>query len=327
MTGDVLVTSQFLHADAVAWLEEHGLTPRFIAPYTRPDEMAGIVRDIDPLAIIVRTGRVDAQTIEAGASLRVLSKHGAGYDNIDVAAATQRGLPVLVAAGVNAQSVAEHAIGLMLVLTKSLLLLDARLRAGQWDKVGHAGIEMQGLTLGLVGLGAIARATARLGLAFGMRVVAFDPFADPATFDEAGVTRHARIDPLLDEADIVSVHCPLTQETRGLIGPAALARMKPSALLINTARGGIVDEAALCTALRDGQIAGAGLDTFETEPPGADNPLWQLPNLVVTPHVAGVTAAASARVGLEAAKGVTQILAGQPVDPARIVNAAALARA
>lgn len=324
MSANVLVTGHSLHTDAVRWLETHELTPRFIEPYATADQVVEAVRALDPVAVIVRTGRVDARCMEAGASLRVVVKHGVGYDNIDVAAATARGLPVLIAAGVNAQSVAEHALALMLALTKGLLRLDARLRDGHWDKQAHAGVEMQGLTLGLVGFGAIARATARLGGGFGMNVVACDPFADDATFAAAGVTRRTVLGPLLEESDIVSIHCPLTPETRDLIGAEALARIKPSAFLINTARGGIVDEGALVAALRDGRIAGAGLDTFASEPPEPDNPLWRLPNVVVTPHVAGVTAAASARVALEAAKGVTQILAGETVDPSRIVNGAQL---
>ncbi|MCY1240188.1 Hydroxypyruvate reductase [compost metagenome] len=179
--------------------------------------------------------------------------------------------------------------------------------------------------MGLVGFGAIARHTAMLAKTFGIRISAYDPFTDDATFAEAGVTRASTVEEILAGSDIVSLHCPLTAETRNLLDDEGLARMKLGAYVINTARGGLIDEEALLRAIASGHIAGAGLDTFQTEPPSPDHPFWQEPRVVVTPHIGGVTKEANARVGIDAIEGVLAIVEGRALGRERIVNFRVLA--
>ena len=203
----------------------------------------------------------------------------------------------------------------------------AGLRAGRWEKPGFKGRELAGSRIGLVAFGSIARQMAVYAKAFGMEVVAFDPFCPDEVFASTGVTRAQSLDELISGCDIISLHSPLTDETRNMINAERLARMRPDAILINTGRGGLIDEEALAAALREGRITGAGLDTFAQEPPAADHPFWSEPRLVMTPHIGGVTTAANERVGVDAAQGIIDVLAGRPVPPARIVNHAALSAA
>jgi D-3-phosphoglycerate dehydrogenase / 2-oxoglutarate reductase len=258
--------------------------------------------------------------MDAASGLKVISKFGVGYDNIDVGAAAARGIPVLRTYGANARSVAELALMMMLVLLKRVFVLDASLRAGEWRKGGAAGGELTGRHLGIVGCGAVGGNLAGLARAFAMPVTVYDPYI-AETAVPAGAERVAQLDQLLGPADIVSLHCPLTDETRGMIGAAELQRMKPTALLVNCARGPVVDEAALVDALRQQRIAGAGLDTFAQESPGPEGPLWALPNVVVTPHVGGSTAEAMRRVAIQAVENVFTILDGKRPDPRFLVPA------
>lgn len=326
MSDTVLITGPSLAPDAVTVLEAAGLTPVYVPAYSQGDGLTEAVRRARPVGIISRMGRLDAPVFEAAPGLRVISKHGVGVDNINVDLASCRGVPVLVATGANAVSVAEHAMALLFAVAKRLVPLDAGLRAGRWEKPGFKGRELAGSSIGLVAFGAIARQTAVFAKAFGMEVLAYDPFASDAIFAEIGVMRIDSLDDLVARCDVISLHSPLTPETRAMIDARRLALMKPQAILINTARGGLIDEAALAEALAQGHIAGAGLDTFAQEPPPADHPLFSEPRLVLTPHIGGVTEAANTRVGVEAAQGIVDILAGRPVPPARIINATALAQ-
>lgn len=324
MPSTILVTGPSLVDDAVRLLIEAGHTPVYVPPYSGGDALLQAVRQANPVGIISRMGRLDTATFDAAPSLRVVSKHGVGVDNIDLDAAASRGIPVLVASGANAVSVAEHAMALLLAVVKQVVPLDRSLREGRWEKPGFQGRELAGSTLGLVGFGAIARQTAAFARAFGLRLQAYDPFAPAESFANDGVERVTELDLLLATSDIVSLHCPLTLATRHLLNAASLPRMKPGAVVINTARGGLIDEAALIAALRSDHLAGAGLDSFEQEPPGPDHPFWSDLRIVATPHIGGVTAEANARVGIEAAQGVIDVLAGRDVPPSRIVNRAGL---
>lgn len=323
MSQNVLVTGPGLAAAAVEVLESAGLAPVYVPPYSGGEGLAEIVHNARPVAIISRMGRIDAPVFDAAPDLRVISKHGVGVDNIDVAEASARGVPVIVAAGANAVSVAEHAMALLFVVAKKIVPLDAGLRAGRWEKPGFKGRELAGQTIGLVAFGAIAQQTAAFAKAFGMQVLAYDPFCPAEVFDAAGVKRIEDLDELLSRCDVISLHSPLTDETRNLINAKRLGLMKPNAILINTARGGLIDETALAAALAEGRIAGAGLDTFAQEPPVADHPFWSEARLVMTPHIGGVTEAANDRVGVEAAQGIVDLLAGRPVAPSRLINRAA----
>jgi D-3-phosphoglycerate dehydrogenase len=265
-------------------------------------------------------GQFGAGAVAAGKSLRVISKHGAGVDNIDIDAATQHGIQVIRAAGGNAVSVAEHTVALMFSTIKRLLPLDAGMRAGRWEKAGFLGRELSGMRLGLVGGGAIAAAVAKLVKGMGLDVLVYDPYASVDAIEAMGARRAERIEDLLRQSDIVSLHCPLTESNTHMLNAAMLALMPTDSYVINTSRGGLIDEAALLAALESGHIAGAGLDTFEQEPPLDVNALAASERVILTPHIAGVTKEAGKRVGELAVSGIVDFLAGETLPKARLVN-------
>ena len=324
---NILITGPAINEHAVTLAAAHHCNLVYVPPYTSEEDLVRIVADADPVGVIVRMGRFGAAAIDAAPSLRVISKHGVGVDNIDLDSASRRGIPVVVATGANATSVAEHAIALLLTVVKRILPLDSGLRAGKWEKPGFSGKELAGMTMGLVGFGAIARHTALLAKAFGIKVHAYDPFGEAAVFVEAGVSRVDTIEELLAASQIVSLHCPLTPQTRNLLDEKHLGLMKAGSYVINTARGGLIDEEALLRAVESGHIAGAGLDTFGSEPPSPDHPFWQEPRIVSTPHIGGVTKEANVRVGVDAVEGVLAVLEGRCPGRERIVNFRALAQA
>lgn len=262
-------------------------------------------------ALIVRNRtQVDAALLSSAPSLRVVGRLGVGLDNIDVEACRERGIRVIPAAGANARSVAEYVVTTAAVLLRGAYASSAEVAAGQWPRARLSeGRETLGKTLGLVGFGDIGRQAAALAQAFGMEVVACDPMLAPddPVWAQTGV-RSVSLDMLLAQADAVSLHVPLVAATRHLIDAQRIAGMKTGAVLINTARGGVVDEAALAQALRDGHLAGAALDVFEREPLPADSVLADVPNLILTPHIGGVTREANARVSMMIAREVRQTL-------------------
>jgi len=262
-----------------------------------------------------------APVLDACPNLLAVSSLGAGYDMVDVEACTERGIMVVNNSGANSDSVAQHAAGMMLVLSKNMLRLDKLVRreAGI-DRFtdGLVGRELTDKTLGIVGLGNIGRRLARIAsAAFGMRVIAYDPYLAPADFAERDAEA-VDFETLFAESDAVSLHCPLTDETRGMVDAAAFKRMKPSAHFITTARGYIHDEAALVAALAEGQIDGAGIDVFDEEPPGPGHPLMEFDNVLLTPHVAGVTDVANREMARQSALQWIDILSGR--RPPRLVN-------
>ncbi len=325
LTKTILVTGPDLDPGATRFAQDRGYTTVHTPPYADSAVIAEHLSRTGAAGIVSRMGRIDASVMEAAPGLRVISKHGAGVDNIDVAAASARGIPVLAATGANAVSVAEHAIALMLGAVKRLMPLDAGLRAGLWEKPGFLGRELAGARLGLLGMGAIARATGRMAAGLGLEVAGFDPFAADTAFAEIGAARHDSFDSLVASVDVLSLHCPLTDQTRGILNARTLALMPRGGYVVNTARGGLIDEAALLDAIRADHLAGAGLDTFAEEPPPRDHPFFAEPRIVMTPHIGGVTRQAGARVGLDAVRGVIDILEGRDVAPERIVNRALLA--
>jgi D-3-phosphoglycerate dehydrogenase len=273
------------------------------------EEVAGRVD-----AVLLRSARMDREQIEAAPRLRIIARHGAGYDTVDVAAAREHGVAVTVTADANAVSVAEHAFALILAVVRRGAAADAGVRQGSWDQARRAavGLELDGKTLGLVGFGRIGQRVARMAAAFDMTVLATDPAADAAVARELGV-RPAPLPELLAASDVVSLHVPLLPATRGLIDARALAGVRPGAVLVNTSRGGLVDEAALVDALDSGLLSGAGLDVFEEEPLPAGSPLLRA-DVTVTPHCGGQTVEAMRRVGLQAADSVVACARGLPAD-------------
>lgn len=275
------------------------------------DRMIEFVREAD--ALIVGGDPVTPRVLDGAPRLRVVAKHGAGVDNIDLAAAVARGVTVTCAPGGNARSVAEMAIALLLALWRGIPRADARMRAGHWEPA--LGLEAAGRTIGIIGLGRIGRQTAMLARALDMQVLAYDVVMDPAFADAQGV-RYDGLRGVLERSDAVVIHVPLTPDTRGLLGAEQLSWMRRGAVLINVARGGVVDEAALAGALRSGTLAAAGLDVFEREPL-RDSPLLDLENVVLTPHIAHYTREAMERVDLMVAYDVATVLRGQ--EPAHRV--------
>jgi D-3-phosphoglycerate dehydrogenase len=301
-------------------LRAAGIVSLSTGPYPGKAELLPLLAEIQPDALVVRLiERVDAEVMMASPRLKVVAKHGAGTNDIDVAAAAALGIPVLAAVGANAHSVAEHALTLMLALAKDLRTQDAFVRGGGWEKKAYRGHELRGRTLGIVGIGAIGSVVARLAVPFGMKTIAYDPYVSDTVFG-SHVERVASLDALLSRADIVSLHCPLTEETRGMIAAHAFSLMKRDAVLINTARGEVVDESALIDALRSGAIAAAGLDVFAPEPPAAANPLWTFPNVIVSPHVGGVTEEARRELSVMTCRNVVALLEGRRVDARFLVR-------
>lgn len=261
---------------------------------------------------------VGADLIAQCPDLLIVSSGGAGYDTVDVPACTAAGIAVVNQAGGNAESVAEHTYALLLAVKRRIVEAHNRLRHengfSREDVMGH---EIHGLTIGLVGLGQIGRRVARIAHGFGLRVLAHDPFLDDATLRERGAEPVA-LDTLLRDSDIVSLHCPLDDTTRGRFGAQAFAAMKPGAVFISTARGGIHDEAALYDALQSGHLSGAGLDVWKTEPPGNDAPLLQLPNVVGAFHTGGVTHEGRRNVARSSAEQILAMLRGE--RPPQLLN-------
>ena len=243
---------------------------------------------------------VDAALLDANPGLKVIAKMGAGLDTVDIDAATDRDVIVFHTPGVNNQAVADHAFALMLGCARKIPYCDSSLRAGKWEHTRIMGIEVWQKTLGLIGLGAIGRNVALRARGFQMKVVAYDPYWPKDFAREQGIER-MDVDQLLEVSDIVSLHTPLMPETAGLIDKAALERMKPTALLINTSRGGIIDDEALYHALKNGDIAGAGIDVFEKEPP-TDSKLLEIDNVVLSPHTAAFTTEAMNSMNAEIVK-------------------------
>ncbi|HUG47740.1 MAG TPA: phosphoglycerate dehydrogenase [Candidatus Limnocylindria bacterium] len=261
-------------------------------------------------ALVVRSQvSVDAEALAAAGRLLVVGRAGVGVDNIDLDAATRAGVTVVNAPTANTVAAAEHSLGLLYALARRIPAADASLRAGEWQRSRFLGQELRGKTLGIVGLGKIGMAVAERARSMEMELLGHDPFVT----EEAAAQRGIRLLPLpelLGRADVVTVHVPLTRATQGMIGEEQLALMTPSALLVNVARGGVVDEAALAAALREGRLAGAAVDVFETEPP-RDSPLLGAPNTVLTPHLGASTEEAQVRVAVETAQQILDVLAGR----------------
>jgi D-3-phosphoglycerate dehydrogenase / 2-oxoglutarate reductase len=300
--NSILVTGADLAPQALALLEGHDIV--YAGKTPTEDKLVALCLAHDPVAIIVRYGKVGAAVMDAAPSLKVISKHGSGTDTIDKAAAQARGIEVVAAVGANAAAVAEQALALLLACAKSIVALDARMHAGHWDKAMHKSLELGGRTIGVVGLGAIGLRFARMADALGMRVLGHDPYAK----NLPDCVQPADLATLWAESDAVSLHCPLTDDNRGLLNARTLAQCKRGVIVINTARGGLIDEAALLAAVRSGQVAMAGLDSFAVEPMTPGHPFQGEKNIVLSPHIGGVTGDAYVNMGVGAARNLLEVL-------------------
>lgn len=289
------------------------LRERFDVIEDTESALASAIRDVDAIVIRSQT-TLDAATIGRAERLKVIGRAGVGVDNVDVDAATRRGIVVANAAESTVDSAAEHAVALLLALARNIPQAHAALTAGRWDRARFTGIELAGKTLGIVGLGRIGREVARRALGLDMHVVAFDPYVSPERFRELGVDRATSLDDVFARVDVLTLHLPLSDATRGVLDAAAFAAMKDGVRIVNAARGGLVDEDALVDAIRSGKVAGAALDVFQEEPYAG--PLLELPQVVVTPHLAGSTSEAQDRAGMVIAEQVVAALSGEPVRTA-----------
>jgi D-3-phosphoglycerate dehydrogenase / 2-oxoglutarate reductase len=311
-----ILMSQPIHEEGMKYITSRGYEARVAPDFSE----ATLIKEVqDAAGFLVRTAEIPASVINAGKVLKVIGRHGVGYDNIDVKAATARKIPVCITPRANALSVAEHVLALMLALAKRMLPFDAATRKNEWEiRNSYSAFDLDGKTLGILGMGRIGMLVCQKAqAAFNMKILAYDPLVPKDAMEKAGA-KVAMIPEILNASDFVTLHVPSMPETKGMIGEAQLKTMKRSAYLINCARGPIVDEAALVKALKDGIIAGAGLDVFDPEPPKADNPLFKLPNVVLSPHSAGLTVECVIRMATHAAQAIIDVLEGR--RPEGIVN-------
>ena len=296
-----------IHEKAIQMLRDKGFEVVY-HEYPSEDELVELIRDVD--AVIVRSKPVvSRRVIEAGEKLKVIARAGVGLDNIDLEAAEERNIKVVNAPEAATNSVAELAIGLMLSVYRKIAYADRNMRMGRWVKKECMGYELRGKTLGIVGMGRIGRAVARIAYhGFGMRIIYYDVVRCPKEFEEEVKAKCVDLDTLFREADIVTLHVPLTPQTRHLVNEDRLKLMKKTAILINTSRGGVVDTNALVKALREGWIAGAGLDVYEEEPLPSDHPLTKLDNVVLTPHIGASTYEAQEKAGITVVEKIIEIL-------------------
>jgi D-3-phosphoglycerate dehydrogenase len=299
----ILVTGADLAPQALALLEGHEVV--YAGKTPTEENLVALCKTHDPVAIIVRYGKVGPAVMDAAPSLQVISKHGSGTDTIDKVAAKARGIEVVAAVGANAAAVAEQALALLLACAKSVVQLNARMHAGHWDKATHKSLELGGRTIGLLGLGAIGQRFAKMADAMGMRVIGFDPYAK----DLPAYIQSVDLDTIWRESDAISLHCPLTDDNRGLLDAQTLAKCRLGVVIVNTARGGLINEADLLAAVQSGQVASAGLDSFAMEPMTAGHPFQAEERVILSPHIGGVTGDAYVNMGVGAAKNLLAVLA------------------
>ncbi len=323
MDGTVVMTAPELASEAEALLTAAGLQTVYMRPFPSAAEVADVVRKHQAVAVICRQGRVNGEVMDASPRLKVIARHGVGMDEVDLDAARVRGMLVCRAPGSNTIAVAEHTIALVLALTKDIPSLSASVAQGAWRAPGARLRDIAGLRLGLIGFGPIGRKVAQMAACLGMEVAASHPSGvqSPESAALTGPDNVQRLpfDALLARSDVLSLHCPLLPQTCGMIDARALDLLPSGALLVNTARGGLLDESALIRALDSGRLGGAALDVFIDEPPAPDHPLRRHRLVICTPHVAGVTASSMRAMGMMAAECVIAALAGAEIPPERVV--------
>jgi len=323
MKKKVLVI-QGLHPEGLRRLEGRDDVLPVVLMSSDEKEIIQAAGDVE--AITVRTARITQAVIEAAPKLKIVARHGVGYDAVDVPALTARGIPLAIAPQSNMVSVAEHVIFMLLALAKEAAYYDAMTRSADWSQRWNIrGFDLAGKKLLIVGFGRTGSRVARRALAFDMQVHACDPYIDQDLIRAAGCTPVADFRAALPKMDAVSVNTPLTDETRHMFSKAEFAAMPAHAVIVNCARGGIVDEAALYAALSAKQIRGAGLDVFESEPSPKENPLFKLDNVIVSPHIAGVTVESTIRMSTQTAQNVLDVFDGK-LDPEVVVNREVLRR-
>ncbi len=315
----IFVTGAGLAEEAQQRLQREGCVVQLGEPGDTSAAIARRLAEFHADALIVRGGAITADVLEATPDLRAICKHGVGTDNIDIAAATARRIPVAFTPLANYESVAEHTLAMILALLRRVTIQDRRVRSGVFDKKGYDGVELRGKTLGLIGYGKSARRLAQLVAPFEADIIVYHPSRTRETLPER-VAKAQQAEDVFRAADILSLHCPLTHETRHLVDHHAIGLMKRGAYLVNTARGSLVSEPDLVQALRGGRLGGAALDVYDVEPPAPDDPLFTLDNVVFSTHVAGTSDNSFTRMSMASADNILAILRGEPLDSSSLVN-------
>lgn len=304
-----VVISHRLHDDGMAVLEKAGAA---VAITNNGEPSAMLPELLDAEGLIIRIGSIDRETMLKCKNLKVIGRPGVGVDDVDVETATELGIPVVIAPGANTRSVAEHAFTMMLACAKDLVHCDMETRRGNFGvRSNYKAYEIKGKTLGLIGYGHIGSMLAEMAAAIGMNIIVYDPFVQQAAIEAKGYRYEAELNEVLKAADAVSLHVPLTPQTKGLIGEAELKLMKTSGIIINCSRGGIIDEKALAKALANDWIHSAATDVFANEPVTPEEPLFKYDNIIVSPHMAGQTQEAASGVATMAAEGVMAVINGE----------------
>ncbi len=310
----VLIADTSIRAEGLRLLEE-SVSIIELPAYSSERNLIDAATDVD--GILARACVISAPVILAAKRLKIVSRHGVGFDNVDVAECTRQGIAVSITEEANAQAVSEHAFAGMLAVANRIVPAHEAVRAGKWDRSKWVGVELHGKVLGIIGLGRIGSRMARQGAGFDMEIFASDPYIDSVDATRVGATL-VDLKTLLRRSDFISLHAPLKEETRHLIGSSELDMMKSSVILVNTSRGGVIDDGALCHALATGAIAGAAIDVFEEEPVAADHPLLEMANVLYSPHVAGQSEESMVRMSVGAAQNILRALHGDP--PSCLVN-------
>lgn len=293
-----VLISDSISEDGIKTMKDHGLDVTVKTGMT-PEELILNIRDFN--AVVVRSAtKLTKEVLDAAGELKLIVRGGVGVDNIDVKAAEKKGIEVRNTPGASTVSVAEHTFALLLTLARQIHRTDKSMKEGKWEKKKFEGLELHGKTLGLIGSGRIGTAVAKRAQAFGMNVIAYDPYADDKALLENGIRPVKDLDEMLRQSDVISLHIPKTEETKNIINREKIAKMKDGAILINAARGGTVDEEALAEALKTGKLYGACLDVFSCEPP-QNSPLCSMENVVLAPHIGAATKEAQKKIGMEAA--------------------------
>ncbi|MGR6980174.1 hydroxyacid dehydrogenase [Testudinibacter sp. P27/CKL/0425] len=304
-----IVISHRLHDDGMAILEQ---AKAEIAITNDGSPVAMLPELLDADGLIIRIGSIDRQTMLQAKNLKVIGRPGVGVDGVDVKTATELGIPVVIAPGANTRSVAEHAFALMFACAKDLIRSDNEMRKGNFAiRSSYKAYELQGKTLALIGYGRIGSILAQMSSAIGMKIKVYDPFVNRESIESAGYTYCSRLDEAIKDSHVISIHVPLTSETRSLIGEKEISWMSANTILINCARGEVIDESALSVALEKGLIHSAGLDVFASESVETTAPLFRLNNVTVSPHMAGQTKEAASGVATMAAEGVLAVINGE----------------
>ncbi len=319
MNAKIFMTGSRLVKDAEDILAREGIIYEYGTPKDTPEEIAAKLRDFDPDGLIVRQGKITKAVLDSAENLKVICKHGVGVDNIDVNAATDKGIPVMITINANFQSVAEHALALIFAVLRKVPKQDRDLRQGIFNKANYDGEELFRKTIGLIGFGRIGKRLAELVQPFDPKIFVYDPFLKNELVPDY-IEKIDDVEHIFREADIISLHCALTPETKGLINTDSIALMKDSAYIINTSRGPVITEDDLIQALEEKRIAGAALDTFQIEPPDQNNPLFKLDNVVVTSHVGGASNNSLRNMGVGAVKNVLAVLKSEPLPMECVLN-------